>query len=185
MRGAFMAAVGVVLGENASDIVRAFQIRLRRELGREHSALEHFAPIFLSDLARAFQKDRSDANPWRRAILLISVKPEGGMAGLTREFAILRHALWETLTCRRHAIASRDRRLIDRALDEALAEAIEQNGHWSSPQARTPQIAPFAGHHLSRESSSNQIQRPPPLPTSARARTSPPPLPTQKYHSPL
>jgi len=182
MRGAFMAAVGVVLGENASDIVRAFQIRLRRELGREHSALEHFAPIFLSDLARAFQKDRAHSSPWRRAILLISVRPEGGMAGLTREFAILRHALWETLAYRHHAISSRDRRFIDRTLDEALAETIEQNSHWSSYQTIPPQNSPSAGYTLSRESSTNRASRPPPLPASARARISPPPLPIQKYH---
>lgn len=174
-----MASVGIALEENIPDFLRTFQVHLRRELGRERSALENFAPLFFADLARAFRKARLTDQPWRRAVLLIAARPEGGAPGLVREFALLRQTVWETLAYRRHAIASRDRRLIDRAIDEALAEAVERNGRLEFISRRAG-TAPFA------ESMPMSGRRmPPPLPyTDSRdipsmPRRTPPPLPKQ------
>lgn len=172
-----MASVGISLEENIPEFLRAFQVQLRRELGRERSALENFAPRFLADLARAFRQERLAEQPWRRAVLLIAAKPEGGTPGLVREFALLRQCVWETLACRRHAIASRDRRFIDRAIDEALAEAVERNGRlefisWRAGTGPSPERAPMSGGRrppsspftASRDLSPTPRRTPPPLP---------------------
>ncbi len=161
-----MASVGIALEENVADFLCAFQVLLRRELGRERSALENFAPLFFADLARAFRKERLADKPWRRAALLIAARPEGGTPGLVREFALLRQALWETLAYRRHAVASRDRRFIDRAIDEALAEAVERNVRLELLGARAKQSPCEAGFVRQKiaAQTTQPSKCPPPLP---------------------
>ncbi|MDR0965683.1 MAG: hypothetical protein LBM75_04150 [Myxococcales bacterium] len=178
-----MASVGIALEENVPDFLRAFQVHLRRELGRERSALERFAPLFFIELARAFRRNRLADRPWSRATLLIAARPEGGAPGLIREFSLLRQALWETMAYRQHAVAIQDRRAIDRAMDEALAEAVERNGRLEILTARATH-SPFSEigpRPAAVESLPGRGRLPPPLPTTLQkneVRRTPPPLPT-------
>jgi hypothetical protein len=175
-----MRGVGLCIEENLQEILGRFHAAVPRELGFREPALRLAAPILLQDLGRVMRHGKEEQYPWRRAVVLVLSQPEGGVRGLLREFALLRQALWETVSARNHAVPGKERRQVDRLLDEAAADAAERWAHMArllpAPRLRERRAeevrsakAPPALKTLARG--------PSPLPQARPPRVTPPPLP--------
>lgn len=175
-----MKGIGLYVEENAQEIISRFFATAAGELGHLEPALKLAAPILLQDLARAARRGVVEAEPWRRAVLLVVSQPEGGVRGLVREFGLLRRAVWESMTDRGHAVPSQERRWLDRQLDEAAAFAAERwaamariltptavRARRDAPSREPPPLPcppPANLRPMGAGSASSRLSRPPPLP---------------------